>query len=90
MTKYVMPGSPWNEPGRKEQLLALRAQGLSFSQIAKVMGLSRMQVGNKLRHLRLGRVACASEHKARERASIAGRWTEENLTARWADRHVGR
>lgn len=85
--KYIMPNSPWNEEGRTEQLLALRAEGLSFRQIADRMGLSRMAVGNRLRHLRLGPAARSKPRMPRDlRSTVKGEWTEENLTEKWADR----
>lgn len=79
--------SPWSDPARVRQLKVLQAKGLTFAQIAKEMGLSRMTVGNKLRRLRLGKAANAGARVPRDTSSSVRNATSDGaLVETWASR----
>lgn len=90
-----MSNARWPDELRA-RLLVLRAQGLSFAQCAKVLGVTRMAAGNEWRRHRLGRAAYPvrvlkgpqrrNPRLKYDATALAGRWDETNLTQRWADR----
>lgn len=76
---------PWLAEAQRLQ----RTEGLSFSQIAERLGLTRGQVGGAMARAREGPAAGAA-HGGKPHGRACHMWTEEVLTERWEDRKARR